>query len=67
MTRRRLVSALSMAATMAILATAGQDAQSVEIKRSRVADVFDPMDVKAEYKERRKRGGNGKGRKWWNN
>ncbi len=64
--RRRLgVSALMAAAAMCVLTSAGDSMQTRELKPARLLEEYD-LEFKPEYRERRKRGGNGKGRKWWN-
>ena len=67
MTTRKITSRLGMIAAMAMIAgqAAGPEGkvEPVELKqRSEEPE----MSFKPEHRERGKRGGNGKGRKWWN-
>lgn len=68
MTRRILSSRLGTLAAMALLASSGvaSEQKSVPLSRKERHLEEPEMNFKAEYRERGKRGGNGKGRKWWN-
>ena len=68
MTRRILSSRLGALAAMALLASSGvaADKNPVELRRKERQLEEPEMNFKAEYRSRSKRGGNGKGRKWWN-
>lgn len=66
MTRRRLGSKLGLADMTAMMAaTPDKTSELVKTESRQDPDEF-PVCDKAESEGRRKRGGNGKGRKWWN-
>lgn len=71
MTRRRLSQLMALAAANAfLLNNAHQNAEAVKIEPRRSGKNYDTDGTpfaRPTSGERRKRGGNGKGRKWWNN
>lgn len=72
MTRRILTNKLAALAAMAVLASSGTAAgknSTVEMRRREPEDdtpIFKNANSRHDF-GRGKRGGNGKGRKWWNN
>lgn len=65
MTRRLLSGKLGALAAMAMLASNSTVGEPIDFKVRQNAPEPE-MNFKPSSKERRKRGGNGKGRKWWN-
>lgn len=69
---RKIIGRLSAAAAIAMLASQGtiRETQAEPLKVRRRLDDYEDQPAECDFvsvNRKSKRGGNGKGRKWWNN